>query len=113
MASPKKINLGVFAAGEIPYPIEHTFKVNGVAIDLTVWSAFVVIEGPNETGTYGAGQVLTDEADEGKITYVVAEADMQDTGKYRMLIWVEDGVNRFASDLILFEVYDGPGPTPT
>lgn len=112
MASPKRINLKVFAAGEIPYPVAHTFlDSSGSAIDLTGWTAWVEIEGPDGV-TAGAGAVGTAQATNGIISYTWDEDDMQEPGKYRMLIWVADGINRFASDLIQYEVYDGPGPTP-
>ena len=113
MANPKKHNLGVFAAGEVPFPLEHTYKdANGTAIDMTGWSVSVTAEGPEDTGSYGAGTVVfTDEAG-GVAEYTWAATDFIDVGKYTMLLWAEDGTNRLASDLFVWEVYDGPGDTP-
>lgn len=112
MASPKKINLGVFAAGELPYPVAHQFIADDLPIDLSGFTAFVNIEGPDETVTVGAGVVSIDNPSQGLVSYTWTEEDFQGVGKYRMLIWVQDGTNRFASDLITYEAFDGPGPTP-
>lgn len=112
MANPKKINLGVFAAGEIPFPIDHRFLALGVPIPLTGYTAWVYIEGPEGDVVLGAGTVAITNAPEGLVRYTWNEDDMQLPGKYKMLIWVDSADNRFASDLIVWEVYDGPGPTP-
>lgn len=112
MANPKKLNLGVFAAGELPFPVAHQFLVSDEPIDLTAFTAFVNIEGPDETVTLGQGTVSIDDAANGLVSYTWTEEDFRGVGKYRMLIWVESVANRFASDLIVYEVYDGPGPTP-
>lgn len=116
MANPRKINLGVFAAGEIPFDFVHTFTdTTGAAIDLTAYTTiFVNIEGPEEAGGYGAGNITFDgDKTTGRVTYEWAAADFVDVGKYKMLIWVSDGQYRIASDLVIYEVYDGPGPTPS
>jgi len=118
MANPTKNNLGVFAAGEIPYPFVHTFNTkdasgNKVPIDLTGFTASITFEGPDETKTYGTGTLAITDAANGEVTYTWAAGDFQDVGNYRFLIWVQNGTNRFASDLNVYHVYDGPGPTPT
>ena len=118
MANPKKNNLGVFAAGEIPFPFVHTFKTtdtsgNKVPIDLTGWTASITFAGPDENGTYGTGTLAITDAANGEVTYTWAAGDFVDVGKYQFLVWVTDTTNRFASDLNVYEVYDGPGPTPT
>lgn len=110
MASAKKINLGVFAAGEIPFPMVHTFRDNsGLAINLTGWSVSAKASGPDETGTYGSGGIVINNAVAGEVTYTWVVGDMTDIGKYEMLLWVTDGTNSLASDLITWQVYDGPG----
>ena len=113
MANPKKHNLGVFAAGEIPFPLQHTYKdAQSVAIDMTGWSVSTTAEGPDESGSYGSGAVVFTNEAGGEVEYTWVAADFQDVGKYNMLIWAEDGTNRLASDLFVWEVYDGPGATP-
>ena len=114
MAKPVVIFVGVFAAGELPYPFAHTFNdYYGNPIDLTGFTPTVYIEGPDEAGTYGTGTVAVTSTVNGVVQYDWVDADFQDIGKYEMLIWVDDGQNRLASDLIKWEVYDGPGPTPS
>lgn len=112
MANPKKLNLGVFAAGEWPYAVAHQFTSNDVPVDLSPFTAFVNIEGPDETVAVGQGTVAIDDPLNGLVSYTWVEDDFKGVGKYKMLIWVESSSNRFASDLIVYEVYDGPGPTP-
>lgn len=115
MASPKKISLGVFAAGEIPLPVVHAFKyADGDPIPLTTYTPTVYIEGPEGVNA-GQGTLTVVDAMAGTLSYTWHEDDMQTPGKYRMLLWIEaaDESTRFASDLITFEVYDGPGPTPS
>lgn len=112
MASPKKINLGVFAQGEIPYPFQHTFlDSTDVAIDLTAFTATVSVDGP-DVGPYGQGVVAKTDAVNGIVQYTWTSADFADIGKYKLLIWVDDGTNRLASDLVEWQVYDGPDYTP-
>ena len=115
MAKPGVIFVGVFAAGELPFPFVHTFNdFNGNPIDLSGFTPAVYIEGPDEAGNYGTGAInLLAPNSDGMVQYTWAEDDFQDVGKYEMLLWVDDGTNRLASDLIKYEVYDGPGPTPT
>lgn len=118
MARPRKNNLGVFAAGEIPFSFVHYFTTkdssgNKVPIDLTGWTASITFSGPVETSTYGTGTLTITDAANGEVTYAWAAADFLDVGRYEFLIWVTDGTNRLASDLNVYEVYDGPGATPT
>ncbi len=110
---PVSIFIGVFAAGEIPFPFAHTFNdFQGNPIDLTGFTPTVEAEGPDENGTYGAGSVSVTDAVNGVVTYTWVAGDFVDVGRYELLIWVDDGTNRLASDLVKWEVYDGPGATP-
>lgn len=110
MANPKKINLGVYASGEIPFPLVHTFKDNdGIVIGLAGFTETAKAEGPDEDGTYGAGAVAITDEPGGEVTYTWVLGDFTDVGKYKMLLWVADGNNQLASDLITWEVFDGPG----
>lgn len=110
MASPAKIVLGVFAAGEIPFPLVHTFRDNNkLPIDISGWTVSAKAEGPDEDGTYGGGAVNITDGVNGEVTYTWVVEDFTGVGKYKMLLWVTDGTNDIASDLITWEVYDGPG----
>lgn len=114
MAKPISIFLGVFAAGEIPFPFIHTFKdSDGQPISLAGWTADIAYEGPEETGTYGTGAVDIDlTPTTGKVSYDWDPLDFIDVGKYEFVLWVDNGVRRLASDLIKYEVYDAPGDLP-
>lgn len=112
----EKINIGFFAAGEIPPPVSHTFTdFDGAAVDISSFSTRQMnIEAiPAVTGPLGTNAVtfVTDGTD-GKVTYAWSATDMAEPGSYSAQIWVSNGTNRYASDLIIFVVYDGPGDAP-
>lgn len=113
----RKINLGEFYAGEIPYPYEHTFKDgNKAAINLTGWTLLgFYIEGPLTVirdDTYFSRDDVN-----GKVTYSFVEADMQEPGNYKALVWIANAPTaptiRLASDLVVWKVLDGPEATPS
>jgi hypothetical protein len=110
--------LGEFAAGEVPPVLTVNFVDNSVdknPVPLAGFSAFIEIEKfPEGTTELGQGSLnITDESG-GVVEYLWAEADMQEVGDYSVLVWVHDGgTQRYATDLLTYEVYDGPGPTPT
>ena len=111
-----KEKLGTFAAGEIPPPLIVNFiDLDGLPVPLTGWNAFVEIEAlPAVSGTLGSGSVnITDEPN-GEVTYTWAPADMAEPSGYTMLLWVENSgdTQRYATDLIIYSVHDGPGATP-
>lgn len=111
-----KEKLGTFAAGAIPPPLKVYFvDLDGVAVPLTGWNAFVEIEAvPDVIGPLGAGSVnVTDEAG-GEVTYTWAYEDMKEPSSYSMLVWVENAgdTQRYETDLLIYSVYDGPGATP-
>lgn len=110
MANPAKIVVGVFAQGEIPFPLVHTFRDNNkLPLDIAGWSVTAKAEGPDEDGSYGTGGVAITDGPSGEVTYTWVVDDFTDVGKYSMLLWVTDATNNLASDLITWEVYDGPG----
>lgn len=115
MASIKKISLGAFAAGEIPFPLEHEYETKaGASIDISGWSVLgFFVEGPEGEFTMGSMPTITD-GPNGVVTYTWGADDMQVSGDYTGLIWVENpsGTLRFASDRFVWTVEDGPGPTP-
>ena len=109
MANPKKINLGVWAQGAIPFPFEHTFKdENGDVIDITAYTVSVKAEGP-EDGNYGSGSVAKPDPTNGVGRYVFVADDFADVGNYSLLMWITNGSVNLHSDLVVWEVYDGPG----
>lgn len=117
MASPKKINLGVYAAGEIPASLVHVFKDNDkVPIPITGWTLKGFrITGPDGS-TAGLGDYSITDAPNGEVTYTWVNDDMQVAGKFSGVMWIQNAVSnptiRLASDLFMWEVYDAPGNTP-
>jgi len=116
MATPTKIDLGAFAAGEIPPILQHTYKdYDGVVVDVSSFSTLAMnVEAiPDVTGPLGAGTIEFDsDGSDGKVNYTWVADDMAEPSSYSAQMWVSSGTNRFASDLIIYTVYDGPGDAP-
>lgn len=116
MANPTKIELGAFAAGAVPPPIEHQYlDFDGVQVDLTGFSTLSMnIEAlPSVTGPLGGGTIefVTDGTD-GWVRYTWVADDMAEPSSYTGQMWASNGTNRYESDLFLYTVYDGPGSAP-
>jgi hypothetical protein len=115
---PRKIDLGVYAAGEIPAPLVHVFKdADKVAIPITGWTRKGFrITGPDGAPTLGIGVYETSDGANGEVTYTWVSDDMQTFGAYSGVMWVQNAPTnptiRLASDLFVWEVYDAPGATP-
>ena len=115
---PRKINLGVYAAGEIPAPLIHVYKDNQkVVIPITGWTLKGFrITGPDGAATLGEGSYTITDGVNGEVTYVWISDDMQTIGAYSGVMWVQNAPTsptiRLASDLFVWEVYDAPGATP-
>src|SRR6056300_64830 len=110
MATVSKIDLGAFAAGEIPPTLSMTFTdFNENAVDLQTFSTFAMnMETiPGVTGPLGGGAIAfaTDGSD-GVVEYTWTATDMAEPASYTAQLWVSNGTNRYASDLIIFTVYD-------
>ena len=115
MATPTKHDLGAFAAGEIPPPLEVTFAdFDGNAVPLAGFTTLATnIEAiPTVTTTLGTGTTVVTDAPNGEVTYTWVEDDMLEPSDYTAQIWVSNGTNRYASDLYVYTVYDGPGDAP-
>ena len=116
MAVPVKIDLGAFAAGEIPPVLSHTFTdFNGAVVDLSSFSTLAMnIESiPQVTGPLGTGTIdFETDGSDGVVLYIWTANDMAEDSSYTAQMWVSSGLNAYASDLILYTVYDGPGVAP-
>lgn len=117
--TPTKVEIGAFAAGEIPPPITHTFtNLLGQPIDISPFTIrqMNIVGVPDPGIVLGQNPVnfLTDGTD-GTVVYQWHPNDMAVPGDYEAQIWVYLSTSpyRFASDLILYTVYDGPGEAPT
>lgn len=115
MAAPTRIDLGAFAAGEIPPPLEVTFTdYDGNALPLTGFTTLAMnIEAiPVVSVTLGTGSIAVTDAANGIVEYTWVEDDMIEPSDYTAQVWVSNGLNRYASDLLIYTVYDGPGDAP-
>lgn len=114
MATIKKINLGAFAAGEIPFPLDHQYLTHAnEVIDISGWTVLgFYVEGPD--GEQIMGTPVISDGPNGVVTYTWSEGEMDTPGDYSGLMWVENpsGTLRLASDRFVWTVEDGPGPTP-
>jgi hypothetical protein len=117
---PRKIDLGVFMAGEIPFPIDHIYKRRDkTIIDISGWTLVgFSIEGPDGSANLGSGTfTFTGDGSDGSVTYNWIEDDLQTFGKYEGTMWIQNlpsaATRRLASDLFAWEVYDGPLATPS
>lgn len=114
-----KVEIGAFAAGEIPPPFQHTFTdLDGGPLDVSAFSVqrMNIESVPAATSTLGAGVItMPGTGADGVVQYAWSADDMAVPGDYEAQLWVyEPGTPyRFASDLITYMVYDGPGEAPT
>ena len=116
MATPTKTDLGAFAAGEVPPPLEISFTdFEEAAVDLTGFTSLqmnIDEELASNQNPLGTGTIIVTDAAAGKVTYTWVRDDMLDVGEYTAQGWVDDTVNYYASDLYTYSVYDGPGDPP-
>lgn len=116
MAKEPQFDLGQFAAGEIPAPLRHTFRdFLGEPLVLTGFSVVTMqIEAiPGVAGPIGDGVVSIVDAGNGVVQYQWSATDMLEASSYRAQLWVWDtAMRRYASDVFVYEVYDGPGVAP-
>lgn len=117
MANLRQIKLGAFPAGEIPPPLLHQFlRYDKTPIDITGWTVLgFYVDGP-EGQTVGLSDPTIYNGPNGQVTYSFVEGDMALAGTYKGLIWIQNLATnptlRLASDLYIWDVKDGPGPTP-
>lgn len=115
MASPTKIDLGAFAEGEIPPPLAHQYlDFDGNPVNLTGFATLQMnIEAvPPVTATLGTGTITVTDAANGIVQYTWVGDDMAEASGYTAQMWVSNGTNKYASDLVTYTVYDGPGSAP-
>lgn len=111
------INLGEFTQGEIPAPLEYTFKdangnpisflgggYNGRVSIIERWSPTPIIDN-------AAADVPNDAT--GRVIYTWTAAAFAQPGEYFMHVWAGNGSNRFASDRITYRVRDATGTFPS
>ncbi len=117
MTQPVTSELGAFAAGEVPPPLEITFlDFDKNPVELTGFTSRqmnIEEELGVGAGTLGTGTIVITDALGGKLEYTWVRADMITVGEYTAQGWVNNGTNYYASDLYTYTVYDGPEDPPT
>lgn len=101
------VNLGVFAKGEIPEPLQITIQdADGVAIDLTAWTVDFVISAVRQTvAGLGAGASTIITPTSGITRYTWVAADFATVGTFRGQMWAGDGgTTKLGSDIYQYEV---------
>lgn len=105
-------DLGQFASGAVPPPIENTYKdFNGAIVDLTGFSTLVTrIDGPSGASLTPSTPTNKDaDPTNGTLIYNFTSSDMLVPGFYRLQMWASNGTIKLESDVFTYEVYDGPG----
>lgn len=101
-----------------PVPLQHQFlDINGDPIDLSVgtWvgqaraeQLHVAVQPPN----VGTGTCQVD-ALTATATYLWNAADFETIGRFRIILWIGNGTQRFGSTVYEWDVADAPGADPT
>lgn len=96
----------------MPPDLQITFNdFDGVAVNLTGYTAQMNIQ--EELGELvGTGVINITTPASGIAIYTWVRADMEVPGRYSAQAWVFNGTKYFASDLYMYDVYDGPGEPP-
>ena len=116
--APTRVELGAFAQGEIPPPIQHTFTdFLDQPVDLTGFGRLetnIKEELDSNANPLGVGATtVVAPATLGVVQYQWTADDMADLGDYEVQIRVwDEALKRYASDLFIYSVYDGPETAP-
>lgn len=106
------LNLGPYTAGEIPDPVQYQFKTWGrQPINLTDYDV-VFNFGPRH-GTPAVKPAVLVDATHGIVEHVWDVSELATPGVYVGQFWVENGVNRYASETIIMLVRPAVGVAPT
>jgi hypothetical protein len=110
--SSPAVSAGPYVAGEKPAPLTYTFlDSTGAPLDLSGYTAkFIVRERFGAPTTYDA--VVTTPAS-GIVTYTWTGAEFPTSGQYTAEVWAGNGVLRYDSVLIKFDVRTAVGPVPS
>lgn len=108
------IEIGPFVVGEIPDPLEYQYlDSNGAGMPISGYSArFSVRERFATTPTINDAVAAVTDVLLGKVTYVWVGTEFPTQGRYYAEFWIGNGVQRYASEAIEFDVYDSVGSVP-
>lgn len=105
------IDLGTFVEGEIPAPIKVTMAdAVGNPLDISAgWTA--IFQRTTSAGVASSNATISD-GPNGEVTYVWQAVDMAGDGAFQGIIWVGNGVLRYASKRLVWRIEPGLGTAP-
>lgn len=110
--SPSDI-IGPFVVGEIPAPLYYDFQdSNGLDLDLTGYTIKYMFREYMSSVAVTKNASLVGGVPKGRVQYVWDGTELVGPGHYLSEFWAGNGVQRFASLLILFDVRISVGPVP-
>lgn len=111
-SATQSVQAGPYVVGEKPPPLQYTFlDSTGSPIDLTGYTAkFVVREQYGPATTFTATVV---NPSGGVVQYAWSSSEFPTSGSYLSEFWAGNGVVRYASILIKFDVRTAVGPVPS
>jgi hypothetical protein len=113
MTSPPTVGIGPFVVGEIPAPLAYDFQeFDGTVLDLSGYTVkFYYREKFDQTAATRSA-VLQPSANKGRVVYSWTGTDLVSPGHYSAQFFAGNGVQRYASNLITFDVASAVGPIP-
>lgn len=105
------IDLGSFVAGEIPEALVVTMTRNGVALNLTGYTAKWQFGKQGEASTTAAATITSPST--GVTRYDWVSGNMATAGFYVGYMWVGNGSQKYASERFVWTVDEGIGTAPT
>lgn len=107
------VKLGPYVAGEIPPAFTYTFLDDeDTPVPLDGFDAKLVWKRRTEVTEVDADIAPDQTTNPGEVTYVWQEGDLDEAGAYKADLWVGDGINRFASVRLVWEVARAVAPHP-
>lgn len=108
--------IGPYVLGEKPTPLQISFTdSDGNALDLTGFTASIDIVRLDGTdpGNLGEGISTIPNLTGGIVQYAWAENDFLTEGMFRLVAWVGDGSQRYASEFFEFFVRNSSTTVPS
>lgn len=104
--------IGPYVTGEKPPPLNYTFlDSTNAPINLTGYTAKVNVRERYGAATQYNATVSTPAS--GVVTYAWTGSEFPTPGSYQAEIWVGNGVTRYDSILLKFDVRAAVGPVPS
>lgn len=112
MSCEESLAVGPYVIGEKPTPLEYQFlDMADVPISLVGFTARFIVRERSVAAAIDRAAVVSD-AVNGKVTYTWQGNEFPTSGHYLAEFWVGNGTNRYASQLITFDVRTPVGSVP-